>query len=217
MDTHRARYEPLPLTRHETGRCPRLAQARSFPAGPPPPPSAASPSSSTLPPRPSSFNPTSTYTLLTAPGACEEALQAHVEDGNPYNEKITWPKVKAIFHVPSNWLIILQVSGSIPSSRLRISALAAWALTRPRAPSLATTALPLLLCSTPGSFYPDSRPLSPGFTRLPALGNDDDLLQRLSADKERVLAGGEISPLTGPEGRRARSPDGKRRERERER
>lgn len=41
-------------------------------------------------------------------GVCEEALQ-DVADQVVYSERITWPKMKQLMRVPTNWLIVLQV------------------------------------------------------------------------------------------------------------
>lgn len=53
--------------------------------------------------------------LFTCPepphGAFEEALRGQYAEGHTYSETITWPKVKRLMVIPSNMLIISQVSG----------------------------------------------------------------------------------------------------------
>ena len=49
-----------------------------------------------------------TFPSTPQPGVCEEALQDGAEQV-VYSERITWPKMKQLMRVPTNWLIVLQV------------------------------------------------------------------------------------------------------------
>jgi hypothetical protein len=46
-------------------------------------------------------------------GAFEEALRGAYAEGDVYKETITWPKIKVLLRIPSNWLIIFQVGTDV--------------------------------------------------------------------------------------------------------
>jgi hypothetical protein len=50
--------------------------------------------------------------LLLLSAGFEAALAGHLAAGATYSETITWPKVKRLLSVASNWIIIVQVQTS---------------------------------------------------------------------------------------------------------
>jgi hypothetical protein len=118
-------------------------------------------------------------------GAFEEALRGAYAEGDVYKETITWPKIKVLLRIPSNWLIIFQVGNDVLHCTWK------WCGAKHSKLTALSAICPCPLCGgTPVFGHPDASPGFAGPAWFPALGHDAHLLHRLPVSQQGVLSAG---------------------------